>query len=61
MLYNQQISTTTEVCLTESSTNTFCAEWQKETLTTYNWFDNLVLFMIPITAIIVIGFFKRKK
>lgn len=59
MLYNQQTATTTELCLNEE--DHFCLEWQKVTTTTYNWFDNIVLFLIPITIIIVIGFFKRKK
>lgn len=58
MLYNQQTATTTETCLTWNGD--ICSEWEKITLTTYNWFDTLVLFLLPITMIIVIGFFKRK-
>jgi len=60
MLYNQQTSTTTQICLSETSTG-FCAEWLNNTETTYNWFDTLALFLLPITMIVVIGFFKRKK
>lgn len=61
MFYNQQIATTSEICLTESLTGNFCAEKEISTITTFNWFDNILLFMIPITIIYVIGLFKRKK
>lgn len=59
MNYNQQTATTTETCLNTGTD--YCLEWQKETITTYNWFDTIALFLIPITILFVIGLFKRKK
>jgi len=59
MNYNNTTQTTTESCVNPGAG--YCLEWSKQTITTYNWFDTIILFMIPITILFVIGLFKPKK
>jgi len=57
-MYNQTLSTTTEICLTPDTG--FCAEWQKTTETTYQYFDLIIYILIAIIPFAVIALFKRK-
>jgi len=60
-LYNQTTSTTTEICLT--SETGYCAEWEKTTETTYNFFDPIYLVLklaIGFFIIIKIMNFRKK-
>jgi len=59
MNYNQQTSTTTTICLTESTSGAFCAEAQTETIITYNWFDGLLLGVVVGSVIFFVKIFSK--
>lgn len=44
-----------------SSQCDICKTLTVTTVKTYNWFDTLVLMLIPILAVVVIGFFIPKR
>lgn len=58
-MYNQTISTTTEICTVPDTA--YCNTWVKTTETTYQYFDMLILIFILITPFVLIRFFKTKK
>jgi len=60
-MYNQTIGTTTEICLTESTTGAFCAEKQIISEKTFLYFDLFIYLLIAIMPLIMIAIFKRKK
>lgn len=60
MEYNQQISTTTKICLIETS-NGSCGGWEETTITTFNWADTLAYFLYPFIIFLVIMIFKKRK
>lgn len=60
MAYNQIIATTTENCLIESNTGTFCAIKEITTETTYQYFDLILFFLLAIILFWGIAFFKKK-
>lgn len=60
-MYNQKISTTTETCILESANNSFCAEKQIVSETTYNFFDLFVYIAIILIPLFIIGFFVKKR
>lgn len=60
MLYNQQIATTSEMCVVAGSD--YCLQWEKETITTYQWFDTIfILIKIAFGIIIVLGVISFRK
>jgi len=61
MNYNQQISTTTSTCLENSVSGYYCSIYQNETITTYNYFDLIILCLPIIIIFIMIGIFRKKK
>ena len=58
MNYNQQTATSSQICVDPGTD--YCLEWQTSETKTYNWFDTVVLFLLPITLWIVIGLFRKK-
>lgn len=54
MQYNQEFSTTTSICLVETSSGD-CGGWEQTSITTYKWADTLALFLIPIFIIWIIS------
>lgn len=60
-MYNQILTTTTENCLTESTTGAFCSVKEVNTTTTYQYFDLIIYLIIAILPFVLIALFKRKK
>jgi len=60
-MYNQTISTTTEVCLLESTNGNYCENWQINTEKTFNYFDLIIYLLLPIITFVMIGFFRKRK
>jgi len=59
--FNQQIATTSEICLVENASGTLCLEKEIQTITTFEWFNFLILFFSACLPIIVIALFKKRQ